>query len=97
MDATQALDATGAPGELEGSGVKVGVAYGASYPTTRSLGHVGAAPSSLAGLAKGKKYFVDPYTPFTPRPSTLPTRDMMVGLSHARARAHVLTCNSDAH
>jgi len=49
-----------------------------SYPTTRSLGHCGAAPSSLAGLAKGKKYFIDPYTPFTPRPVTLLTRDMMV-------------------
>jgi len=49
-----------------------------SYPTTRSLGHCGAAPSSLAGLAKGKKYFIDPYTPFTPRPATLLTRDMMV-------------------
>ena len=50
-----------------------------SYPTTRSLGHVGAAPSSLAGLAKGRKYFIDPYTPFTPRPATLSTREIIAG------------------
>jgi hypothetical protein len=33
-----------------------------------SPGFVGSSPSSLASLAKGKKYFIDPYTPFTPRP-----------------------------
>ncbi len=31
-------------------------------------GYVGASPSSLAAMAKGRSYFVDPYTPFTPRP-----------------------------
>mmetsp|Transcript_72141 Transcript_72141/g.105732 ORF Transcript_72141/g.105732 Transcript_72141/m.105732 type:complete len:180 (+) Transcript_72141:44-583(+) len=69
-----------------------------SYPTTRSLGHCGAAPSSLAGLAKGKKYFIDPYTPFTPRPATLLTRDMMIGPPLATYRSnHWITQTSPAY
>eukprot|EP00802_Teleaulax_amphioxeia_P016366 Tamp_16482.p4 GENE.Tamp_16482~~Tamp_16482.p4 ORF type:complete len:122 (-),score=4.63 Tamp_16482:357-722(-) len=69
-----------------------------SYPTTRSIGHVGAAPSSLATLAKGRAYFVDPYTPFTPRPATLSTRDMMVGPPLATFRSnHWITQTSPAY
>ena len=68
-----------------------------SYPTTRSIGHVGAAPSSLATLAKGRAYFVDPYTPFTPRPATLSTRDMMVRSERAHAHAHANRGHAHAH
>ena len=69
-----------------------------SIQTTRTIGHVGAAPSSLAGLAKGKKYFVDPYTPFTPRPATLSTRDMMIGPPMSTYRSnHWITQTSPAY
>jgi hypothetical protein len=68
-----------------------------SYPTSRSIGYVGAAPSSLATLAKGKSYFVDPYTPFTPRPATLSTRDLMVLPAHAHAHAHAQAHAQTAH
>lgn len=69
-----------------------------SYPTTRSLGHVGAAPSSLAGLAKGRKYFIDPYTPFTPRPATLSTREIIAGPPVSTYRSnHWITQTSPAY
>mmetsp|Transcript_51976 Transcript_51976/g.105873 ORF Transcript_51976/g.105873 Transcript_51976/m.105873 type:complete len:188 (-) Transcript_51976:110-673(-) len=52
------------------------------------VGSVGASPSSLAALAKGRCYFIDPYTPFTPRPETLNTRDSMVGPPLASYRSN---------
>mmetsp|Transcript_45165 Transcript_45165/g.70802 ORF Transcript_45165/g.70802 Transcript_45165/m.70802 type:complete len:195 (+) Transcript_45165:24-608(+) len=66
--------------------------------TTRSVGYVGQSPSSLASLARGKCYFVDPYTPFTPRPDTLSTRDQMVGPPLATYRSnHWITQTSPAY
>eukprot|EP00960_Hanusia_phi_P029746 748141-Hanusia_phi.AAC.2 len=56
--------------------------------STRTLGFVGAAPSSLAGLARGKSYFIDPYTPFTPRPDTLSTRSQITGPPLASYRSN---------
>mmetsp|Transcript_24835 Transcript_24835/g.59105 ORF Transcript_24835/g.59105 Transcript_24835/m.59105 type:complete len:178 (+) Transcript_24835:140-673(+) len=61
-------------------------------------GYVGASPSSLAAMAKGRQYFVDPYTPFTPRPENLNTRDYMVGPPLATYRSnHWVTQTSPAY
>uniref|UniRef100_A0A7S0HSD5 Uncharacterized protein n=1 Tax=Hanusia phi TaxID=3032 RepID=A0A7S0HSD5_9CRYP len=66
--------------------------------STRTLGFVGAAPSSLAGLARGKSYFIDPYTPFTPRPDTLSTRSQITGPPLASYRSnHWITQTSIAY
>jgi hypothetical protein len=92
MDASEEQAGLGESQNQDGAGTGKGGAMEEptarrSYPTSRSIGYVGAAPSSLATLAKGKSYFVDPYTPFTPRPATLSTRDLMVLAAHAHARA----------
>mmetsp|Transcript_32335 Transcript_32335/g.76822 ORF Transcript_32335/g.76822 Transcript_32335/m.76822 type:complete len:196 (-) Transcript_32335:230-817(-) len=66
--------------------------------TTRSTGFVGQAPSSLAALARGKAYFIDPYTPFTPRPDTLDTRTKIAGPPLATSRSnHWITQTSQGY
>jgi hypothetical protein len=45
--------------------------FGRRSKSAGAPGFVGSSPSSLASLAKGKEYFIDPYTPFTPRPQVL--------------------------
>jgi hypothetical protein len=102
MDAGEEQAGLGESQNQDGAGMDKGGAMEEptarrSYPTTRSIGYVGAAPSSLATLAKGKAYFVDPYTPFTPRPATLSTRDLMVLPAHAHAHAHAQAHAQTAH
>lgn len=55
-------------------------------------GYVGASPSSLAAMAKGRQYFVDPYTPFTPRPEVVcsPRTIMCIG----RWGSEISACDS---
>jgi len=64
--------------------------------TTRSMGFVGQPPSSLAALARGKAYFIDPYTPFTPRPDTLDTRTKIAGPPLATSRSNHWTTQTSA-
>ena len=54
-----------------GDGVQsaAAAALQSSKYATREMGFVGQPPSSLAALARGKAYYIDPYTPFTPRPA----------------------------
>ena len=102
MDAVEEQARLGESQNQDGAGMSKGGAMEEptarrSYPTSRSIGYVGAAPSSLAPLAKGKAYFVDPYTPFTPRPATLSTRDLMVLSAHVHTHAQAHVQSAKAH